>query len=445
MQQLHLVGFTTDNEGLIFSTKKGAKSGGYVVALDKRLFTRMDEVRRRRDAVAEETGRRPTGRPDSVLSPREIQGRLRSGRTIAQVAREAGVDEEWVDKFAPPIAAEQARVIDQAQELVFSKTRLGPSAQNLGESVRWNLIDRGIILPDDIFSGSWSAFHVRDGLWIVRFAYVYRKKLVHAEWEVDLREETIAARNRHGAELAFVEQGRRRKRLPKAAVPAVLAPKRAAPAAAPKAAPKSSKRARSTAKRRPTAANKGAKRGRAAAKKKVAAARPAARRPAAKRASRAKRPSVRKASTKPLVAPPARTKRPQATRPEPTSRVPVPRPAPPALAPRPPAPRRFPERRWYEVEPPRPEPLVEAEPAHTEVEEVAPPIRIDSRRPDPTPLRIRADRAETGGTRRIAPTPMPTPPAEPEEPDEDSDQPEDAQAPTGSLLRRRLRRPLRAR
>ena len=35
MQQLHLVGFTTDHEGLIFSARKGAKTGSFVLKLDR--------------------------------------------------------------------------------------------------------------------------------------------------------------------------------------------------------------------------------------------------------------------------------------------------------------------------------------------------------------------------------------------------------------------------
>ena len=39
MQQLHMVGFTTDHRGLIFSVRRGAKSGGFVVKLDDSVMT----------------------------------------------------------------------------------------------------------------------------------------------------------------------------------------------------------------------------------------------------------------------------------------------------------------------------------------------------------------------------------------------------------------------
>ena len=45
MQQLHLVGFTTDLQGLIFSARRGAKSGSFVVQLDQKLVETIAEAR----------------------------------------------------------------------------------------------------------------------------------------------------------------------------------------------------------------------------------------------------------------------------------------------------------------------------------------------------------------------------------------------------------------
>ena len=52
MQQLHLVGFTADLEGLIFSAKKGARSGAFVVAMDDALLTALEEARKMVSAAA---------------------------------------------------------------------------------------------------------------------------------------------------------------------------------------------------------------------------------------------------------------------------------------------------------------------------------------------------------------------------------------------------------
>lgn len=226
VQQLHLVGFTTDLDQLILSVRKGAKSGSYLVPLDDRLLAEIAEaVRRRNDdqttgaapplelpPEVAAAARPPSGRarPASSLTGREIQARLRSGRSIAEVAKEAGADEEWVTKFASPVIAERAQIIRAARQLVFSKPRRGPSAEPLGSSVRWNLADRGVRMTDDEFDACWDAYLVGDSLWGVTFDAVTRGRQHHAVWEVDLREGEVFARNRAASDFGFVETARRR-------------------------------------------------------------------------------------------------------------------------------------------------------------------------------------------------------------------------------------------
>ena len=90
MQKLHLVGFTTDLDGLIFSARKGSKAGGYVVPLDTELLATITEAERLRNGdKGDEEGARNRGRPDSRLTPREIQAHLRAGRSIPEVAGDA--------------------------------------------------------------------------------------------------------------------------------------------------------------------------------------------------------------------------------------------------------------------------------------------------------------------------------------------------------------------
>jgi hypothetical protein len=220
VQQLHLVGFTTDLEGLIFSARKGAKSGGYLVMLDDRLQATIEDALRLRngDGELDEDGTSPNRprrpRPQSTLSPREIQARLRAGSSIAEIAAEARVDEEWVGRFAAPILAEQAQVVARARRLTFEKPRLGQAALELGEAVRWNLADRDIRFLDDDFDAAWSAYNLQGTSWVVRFQYASRGKRQTAEWEVDLRENELFARNRIASDLAYIDATRRRRRPP---------------------------------------------------------------------------------------------------------------------------------------------------------------------------------------------------------------------------------------
>jgi hypothetical protein len=208
VQRLHVVGLTDDHEGLVLSARRGTKSGGFTVMVDAELEEAVAELLKARGAEAE--SRIP--RAESQLSVREMQQRLRAGQSIRQVARAAAVHEEWVERFAIPIQAEQQQVVRQSLDLTFSKPRNGgTSTQSLGMSVWWNLLDKSITLEDDGWDTGWSAFLVRDNCWVVRFSYAARKRTFEAEWEVDLKAGTIVSRNRLATDLGYIEPGRRRR------------------------------------------------------------------------------------------------------------------------------------------------------------------------------------------------------------------------------------------
>jgi hypothetical protein len=213
----------------MLSGRDDATSGEYFVAIDEYLLAAIeqfgdegDDLDDRQEEVRASSLALPRGalpapvrlypKPSSDLSPREIQARLRSGSTIADVAEEAGVDEEWIIRFAAPIIGEQARVVEQAQRLTFSKPRVGPSSQPLRTSVRWNLAEQGALKDDEVFDAGWSAYNIQGTRWVVRISFVAKRRRKIAEWEVDLREGELSARNRVATDLGYVEAGRRRKR-----------------------------------------------------------------------------------------------------------------------------------------------------------------------------------------------------------------------------------------
>ena len=130
------------------------------------------------------------------------------------MAAEAGVDIEWVERFAVPVVAEQAQMVERARAMTYSKARLGQSTQPLGTSVRWNLADKGIAIGEDAFEQGWSAFQLQDEVWMIRFRYTSRARLQVAEWELDLGANHLLSRNRLASELGYVEKGRRPPALP---------------------------------------------------------------------------------------------------------------------------------------------------------------------------------------------------------------------------------------
>ena len=340
MKKLHLVGFTAESDGLILSARKGAKSGSFIVPLDETLVSAIELARRRRDGELD-TGEggiaaaaASPAKPRSALSPREIQARLRAGATVAEVAAQAGADDEWVLRFAAPILAEQAKVIESAQRLTMAKTRRGPSIEALAPSVQWNLSDRGVRMSGDVFADCWSAYNLHGARWAVRFAYTSRKRHQVAEWEVDLRERSLLARNRLASDLGHVEPGRRRPTSEEleapsepatAGAPPPPAPSPSLPAAPrpaavrrspvrPQPAPAATKR---TAKAAPKGASKAAAKASTGAASKAAARTSAARRggPAAPTAAAAKKAAGARRTSSAKATAPATTPARPATQP----------------------------------------------------------------------------------------------------------------------------------
>ena len=214
MQELHLVGMTRDLDGLIFSVRKGSKSGSFVVPIDLTLIDTLESADRlRREAAAAgaggyRSGRSTAPRQESLLTPREMQARLRAGHTLEEVARAAGVHPEWVERFEAPVAAERTRVVETALGMSSSKARVGESALPLAESVRVNLHDKGIAQAAEL--DGWTAMSLDGTRWLVRYEYVSRQRPQKADWEMDFETRTLTPRNRTATELGYVNSARRR-------------------------------------------------------------------------------------------------------------------------------------------------------------------------------------------------------------------------------------------
>ena len=146
-------------------------------------------------------------RRGSRLSPREIQALLRAGKAAGVVAKQAGVDEAWVQRWLPPIEAERQRVIDNARSARLVKSRLGASADPLGAAVDRNLAAKRVSTDEPV---EWSATR-RDGdpYWVVSVRYRSRGKSRRARWRYDAETHDVEAYDQHAADLAWTRAGRR--------------------------------------------------------------------------------------------------------------------------------------------------------------------------------------------------------------------------------------------
>lgn len=285
MQELHLVGFTTDRRRLIFSARQGAKSGSFVVPVDDALLEAVEDLRAGAldEAIddaddAEETPVAPPPelRAEAKLSVREVQARLRAGDSIGDVAKRAAVDDAWVERFAPPVRAEQRRVVERALSHRLVR-RSGTSAVPLRRAVASAMADRGVSFTAEGFEAAWSSRMVGQDRWVVEFAYVQRGRSRIVSFDFDLAEDRLTTSDRTASQLGYVADD------------APLPP----PATTPGSASTGLSRATSTSSRRPGASATPKKK--ATAKKPAPAKRPTPRKKAgAPDATAAKKAAARK-------------------------------------------------------------------------------------------------------------------------------------------------------
>ncbi len=130
----------------------------------------------------------------SRLTPAEIQARLRAGRSVRAVAKEADVDREWVERWNDPIRAERERVLADAR----SRRVDHPKARPLGAAVDRSLSERGVSPRE----ARWRVVRRGDGRWRVSVRFEERGRPRTATWLLDPDAERLRAQSRLATELS---------------------------------------------------------------------------------------------------------------------------------------------------------------------------------------------------------------------------------------------------
>ena len=121
-----------------------------------------------------------------VLTPREIQARIRAGADVESLAAQSATPLERIVAFAVPILQERAHIATRAQETLVRRAQgVGP----LGQLVHDRLAPLGV----SVEAAVWDARRLEDGTWEVRLAYESREGARHATWQFDARAAVIAA------------------------------------------------------------------------------------------------------------------------------------------------------------------------------------------------------------------------------------------------------------
>ncbi|HVE92828.1 MAG TPA: septation protein SepH, partial [Actinomycetota bacterium] len=143
-------------------------------------------------------------RAQSKLTPKDIQQMLREGRTVKEVAAQAGVEEAWVERFEGPVLHEMAGMIQMTRDGYQTRPRLGRSGLSVGRAIQRNLIDRKATSQTlaELEDG-WEARRTNTRAWRVRLRFTHRGKRRLAEWELLREEGTVRPRNQLARELGW--------------------------------------------------------------------------------------------------------------------------------------------------------------------------------------------------------------------------------------------------
>ena len=161
MQDLRLVGVHDDEEHLLLSGTGGEM---FQLPIDEAL----------RVAASRTSAKAVSGAVAApiAMSPRDIQARIRSGSTAAEVAELSGIPLAKVQRYEGPVLAEREHVAQQARKVEVAapapghdvyRSVFGDQPASLGEMVAHRLSAHGI----DAATVEWDSWRRPDGSWNV--------------------------------------------------------------------------------------------------------------------------------------------------------------------------------------------------------------------------------------------------------------------------------------
>lgn len=169
MHELRFVGLSEDGEGLVLTDD--AKS--------RYILTLTDDVR-----AAIRRDRRPVNAGASVkqtsqpLRPRDVQGLIRAGVPLEEIAERAGWSLEKVQRYEGPIRAERDYVSELAQAVILPSRN---EATTLRERADRRLADRGVEAERIV----WDSWKADETYWTVVVRFPAGGRLREATWQFD--------------------------------------------------------------------------------------------------------------------------------------------------------------------------------------------------------------------------------------------------------------------
>lgn len=172
MRTARPVGLSQDGRSLIVATSDG---GELAIPVDDRLHAALRGDQPRLGQLEIEM--------ENALGPRDIQSRIRSGQSLEEVGRAAGIPMDRVERFAAPVLAEREHIALLAMSASVRKRGETSGHRILRQAVGERLQRRGV----DVDAVEWDAFRLEDGRWSVTADYRSGESSRRAEFLFDLR------------------------------------------------------------------------------------------------------------------------------------------------------------------------------------------------------------------------------------------------------------------
>ncbi|OBJ32208.1 hypothetical protein A5621_21030 [Mycobacterium colombiense] len=158
MRELKVVGLDADSKYVICEGDDPAEQ--FKLAADDRLRALL------RDAALSSEQPQLEIEVTNMLSPKEIQAKIRAGASVEQVAAASGSEVSRIRRFAHPVLLERFRAAELATA-AHPMLADGPAVLTLLETVSAALVTRG--LSHDKLS--WDAWRNEDNRWTVQLAW----------------------------------------------------------------------------------------------------------------------------------------------------------------------------------------------------------------------------------------------------------------------------------
>lgn len=182
MQELTVIG--VEDGALLVASDAGER---YRIAIDDVLQSRI-----RQTLTPSSTGKR--------ISPREIQGHIRSGLSADEVSRLTGADLDYVERFEGPVLAERAYVVNSALKVAVQiDSALDPLGEEptstFGEAIQERL--EGLGASDE----RWASWKDESG-WIVKLSFTANEIDHDARWQYDPKRHALTPLNTEAVTLS---------------------------------------------------------------------------------------------------------------------------------------------------------------------------------------------------------------------------------------------------